>query len=71
MITQYNTFLWLRLKAAQIYGYKQKYLEGSLTALWFSKTTIVGTFTPPAKAYDLPNQGFGVYGVKHHFPLVE
>jgi hypothetical protein len=34
--------IWQRLRAALTYGYKKKYLEGSLTCL-FSKTIAVGS----------------------------
>lgn len=47
-----KTLLWPKLKVAQVYGYKHRYLEGTLTAWSFGKITIarstLGSLASPA-----------------------
>lgn len=54
-----------RRRAAQIYGFKPKYLEGSLTTRPLSKTAIIGPtlgfMTSPPQMFDQ------VYRTKHAF----
>lgn len=63
----YNkALLWLRLVASQIYAFKHKHLEGSLTTWSFIKTksiiTLLGFITSLAKGFN------HIYSTRNEFP---